>query len=113
MPDKLVHLLLLTYRYVFVLDQEYGRLHRAIRTRGFVPRTGLHTYRTYAYLIGMLFVRAAARAERVHQAMICRGFRGKFHSLQLFSFTASDVVWGACLGAIILGLEVLEWLAKT
>jgi cobalt/nickel transport system permease protein len=110
-PDKLVHLLLLTYRYVFVLDQEYDRLHRAIRARGFVPRTGLHTYRTYAYLIGMLFVRAAARADRVHQAMLCRGFKGKFYSLQLFSFAARDAAWGIVLGGVILGLGVLEWIA--
>ncbi|MBN2707032.1 MAG: cobalt ECF transporter T component CbiQ, partial [Deltaproteobacteria bacterium] len=64
LPDKLVHLLLFTYRYIFVIEQEYRRLLRAIRVRGFQPRTNLHTYRTIAYLVAMLFVRAAARAER-------------------------------------------------
>jgi cobalt/nickel transport system permease protein len=57
-PPKMVHLLLLTYRYVFVLEQEYRRLATAMKLRCFRPGTNMHTYRTYAYLVGMLFVRA-------------------------------------------------------
>jgi cobalt/nickel transport system permease protein len=86
-PAKLVHLLLLAYRYIFVLEQEYQRLHRAARMRNFRPATNLHTYKTYAYLIGMLFVRASERAERVYQAMRCRGFNGRFYTLQRFPRT--------------------------
>jgi len=83
-PAKLVYLLLMCYRYIFVIEQEYHRLVAAMKIRGFQPRTNLHTYRSYAYLVGMLFVRAARRAERVHQAMRCRGFNGRFHSLATF-----------------------------
>ena len=81
LPDKLVHLLLITYRYIFVIEQEYQRLIRAMRIRGFRPGTNLHSYKSYAYLIGMLFVRSSTRGERVYQAMKCRGFSGKFHTL--------------------------------
>lgn len=95
-PEKLVHLLLLTYRYIFVIEQEYHRLLRAARIRSFKPQTNVHTYKTYAYLVGMLFVRASARAERVYQAMKCRGFQGKFHCLQEFSLTRSDLAWTLC-----------------
>jgi cobalt/nickel transport system permease protein len=109
-PDKLVHLLLITYRYIFVLEQEYLRLVRAARVRCFVPSTRIHTYRTYAYLIGMLFVRAAARAERVHQAMVCRGFAGRFYSLQRFSFTAADGAWAVAIGIVLAAAGWLEWM---
>ena len=85
MTPKLTFLLLMCYRYLFVLEQEYLRLVRAARIRGFRAGTNRHTYRTYAYLVGMLFVRAADRAERVHQAMRCRGFNGRFHSIQTFA----------------------------
>jgi len=108
-PDKLVLLLLLTFRYIFVLEQEYQRLRRAIRIRGFTPGTNLHSYRTYAYVIGMLFVRAAARADRVHQAMLCRGFRGKFYSLRTFSLGTSDWLWAAAVGIMIIAVGALEW----
>lgn len=83
-PDKLVFLLLMTYRYIFVIREEYVRLLRAARFRGFSPGTNIHSYRTFAYLAGMLFVRASLRAKRVHQAMICRGFNQKFHTLDIY-----------------------------
>ncbi len=83
-PGKIVHLLLMSYRYIFVIEQEYQRLSRAVKIRGFVPGTNLHTYRTYAYLVGMIFVRAAERADQVYRAMRCRGFNGRFYCLADF-----------------------------
>jgi cobalt/nickel transport system permease protein len=111
-PDKIVHLLLMSYRYVFVLEQEYHRLLRAAKLRGFRARTNMHTYRTYAYVVGMLFVRSAARADRVHQAMLCRGFKRKFYSLQRFEITGTDRVFFVLLTAATVGLAYWEWSGK-
>lgn len=111
LPGKFVHLLLLTYRYLTVIEQEYGRLVRAAKIRGFRPKTNLHTYRTIAYLIGMLFVRSAARAERVDQAMRCRGFSGRFYCLSAFSRHWSNWVFGWLMTVFTLGLEVIEVLS--
>jgi cobalt/nickel transport system permease protein len=108
-PEKIVHLLLLTYRYVFVIEQEYQRLVRATKIRGFRPKSNMHTYRTYAYLIGMLFVRASERAARVHQAMLCRGFKGKFYCLREFSFSRLDFIWSAFMAIAVIGLVIVEW----
>lgn len=108
-PDKIVHLLLMTYRYVFVIELEYERLVRAAKIRGFCPKTNMHTYKTYAYLIGMIFVRASDRADRVHKAMLCRGFKGKFYSLQEFSFTRLDLICSVFISGAIIGLGILEW----
>lgn len=108
-PEKIVHLLLMTYRYIFVIEQEYLRLIRAAKIRGFRPGTNTNTYRTYSYVIGMLFVRAAARAERVHQAMLCRGFKGKFYSLQEFQINSATWVFAIIMTAIIAGLVFMEW----
>lgn len=108
-PTKMVYLLLMTYRYIFVIEQEYLRLIRAAKIRGFRPGTNTNTYRTYAYVIGMLFVRAAARAERVHQAMLCRGFKGKFYSLQDFQINSASWAFAMMMTAIIAGLALMEW----
>lgn len=108
--DKLVHLFLLTYRYLFVIEQEYNRLARASRVRCFQPGTNIHTYKTYAYLIGMLFVRASARAERVYQAMLCRGFKQKFYSLQEFCLTRIDWMWMVFFGFLVLVMGIFEWM---
>ncbi|WP_419660152.1 CbiQ1: cobalt ABC transporter, permease [Desulfosarcina variabilis str. Montpellier] len=113
MPRKIVYLLLIAYRYVFVLEQEYQRLSTAIRVRGFVPGTNLHTYKTYAYLFGMLLVRALARAERVYQSMLCRGFKGKFYCIHQFSFSSTDRIWAGYLLLTLILLGGMEWLMPT
>lgn len=108
-PAKLVYLLLMCYRYTFVIEQEYHRLSAAMKIRGFKPRTNLHTYRSYAYLVGMLFVRAATRADRVYQAMRCRGFDGRFHSLSAFPAHPANQWFAVAAASVMIGLLGLEW----
>ena len=84
LPRKLVFLFILTYRYIFVIEQEYKKIKRSVKVRGFTPKTNLHCYKTYAYMIGMILIRASARGERVYKAMLCRGFDGRFYSLVEF-----------------------------
>ena len=108
--DKIVYLLLMTYRYVFVIDQEYQRLIRAARIRGFQPGTNLHTYKTYAYLVGMLLVRSTVRADRVYKAMLCRGFKRKFYCLHEFNAGKHERLFVTAMAGVILVLIYLEWL---
>lgn len=89
-PQKLVFILLYSYRYIFIIEQEYRRLYRAAKIRAFTPKTDIHTYRTYAYLFGMTLVKSSKRAESIHQAMVLRGFTGQLHFLSHFSFSLSD-----------------------
>jgi cobalt/nickel transport system permease protein len=110
-PEKLIHLFLFTYRYIHVIFQEYHRLINAMRIRGFIPQTNLHTYRSYAYLVGMLLVKSYDRAERVHKAMLCRGFSGKYFTLSRFSIKIGDIFYLSFMLAAILGLVILQWTA--
>jgi cobalt/nickel transport system permease protein len=110
-PSLFVQLTLLTYRYLFLLMQEFARLRTALRVRGFRNRATLHSYRTVARVAGSLLVRSHERAERVGQAMRCRGFDGRFRSLGEFHTSAADVVLFASMTAIALGIaawDVLE-----
>jgi len=109
LPDKLCHLLLFTYRYLYVFQQEFHRLVQAMKIRGFQPRTNLHTYRSYAYLAAMLLVRSYDRADRVFQAMLCRGFHGTFYSLRTFSWQRRDWVFVAASLPALGVLLFLEW----
>ncbi len=109
MPDKLVHLFFFTYRYIHVIYDEYLRLKKAMLIRGFVPGTNIHTYRSYAYLVGMLLVKSADRAKRVHNAMLCRGFHGKFYSLAGFSITKADIAVFIFMLLLIVLMGVVEW----
>lgn len=108
LPEKFVFLFMLTYRYIFVIEAEYRRIWRAVKIRGFYPKTSIHCYKTYAYMIGMLFIRAANRAERVYRAMRCRGFSGRFYSLTEFQPTAGAWIFSAAMAVVSVGIIVLE-----
>jgi cobalt/nickel transport system permease protein len=58
--------------------------------RGYKNRPALHSYRTIGHVAGALLVRSYERAERVGQAMRCRGFDGEFRSLAEFRTSAAD-----------------------
>ena len=109
MPDKIIHLLSFTYRYIHVIHMEYRRLMNAIKIRGFNPGNNIHTYKTYAYLVGMLLLKSYERADRVRAAMLCRGFKGRFYNLSEFSFKASDWVIMVFVLLAISALGLLQW----
>jgi cobalt/nickel transport system permease protein len=90
-PGRLVHLAMLTYRYLFLFAIELGRLRLALRVRGYRNRPTMHCYRTLGNVAGTLLVRSSERAERVGQAMRCRGFDGRFRSLTQFRTRLTDV----------------------
>ncbi len=108
-PDKLGFLFLFTYRYVHVIAEKYERLRTAAALRGFVPRTNLHTYRTYGNLLAMVLVRSYDRSRRVYEAMLLRGFDGVFYSLREFCMTSKDKAFLACMLCFSCLLAVLEF----
>lgn len=107
-PLRLVQLYFLTLRYLRVLDEEYRRLRRAMQMRGFRARANLHTLRAFGYLVGMLLIRAMDRAERIWEAMLCRGFSGQFPRMYNLRVRMADTLIAACLLAalgVVLGAD--------
>jgi cobalt/nickel transport system permease protein len=107
MPSALLNVTMLAQRYFFVLQDELRRLRIAWRARGFVPRTSVATYRTYANGLGALLVRAGSRGERVHAAMQARGFDGSFKSLVPLTASKQQIAFTFLMLAAFAGL--LAW----
>lgn len=105
-PGLLVLLVGLTYRYAFLLADEYRRIRIALRTRGFRARANREGYRTLSHATGAILVRGADRAERVAAAMRCRGFDGTFRTTITFRTSTSDLIFFLlaiiAIGAIII-----------
>lgn len=108
LPVKLCLLLLFSYRYIFVIRQEYQRLARAARLRSFRPGTNLHTYRTFGFLFGMTLLKSWHRAERVRQAMMLRGFQGRFVSLDSSVISVDDILFFCVAGGTAIALSAME-----
>lgn len=79
-PAVLVATLQFMYRYLFVLTDELDRMVTARRARTF-RRSGRLDWGLLTGLIGVLFLRAFERAERVHAAMLARGWDGTVRTL--------------------------------
>jgi cobalt/nickel transport system permease protein len=112
MPRVLMTQLLLLYRYGFLLGGETSRMLRAHALRA--PLHPRPTLRTMRSLLGELLIRSLARAERVHMAMLCRGFDGEIRRKSRMQFRVQDATFVAgSVGffALVRVVDVPRWLA--
>jgi len=78
-PDPLNQIFLLTYRFLFLTIAMTGSLLKAVRSRGGgLVRSIRVQGRIFAQVFALTFIRSLDRAERVHDAMAARGYRGTY-----------------------------------
>ncbi len=96
LPRLLVMQLAFLYRYLFVLIDQAQRVLRARSARlGSAAPAGARL-RASGGMVGSLFVRTLASAERIHAAMQARGYDGQIRTLRRLRFGAAD-------GALLVG----------
>ena len=103
MPRVFAVQLLFLYRYIFVLTDEGGRVSRARQLRACgQKRPGL---RHFGPLVGHLLLRTWERAERIHMAMLARGFSGEVHARRQGRFGAGDLLFVLGWSALFIALR--------
>lgn len=107
LPRLVKSSLSLGYRYAYVLNDEYERTARAMKSRLGRP-SKLRLWRARASALAHLFSRAHHRAERIHAAMLSRGYAGQLPTLQpaaqaspAWSIGIVAVLVAAWLGGVI------------
>jgi cobalt/nickel transport system permease protein len=98
-PRALVVQLLLLYRYLTVLGDEWLRMAAACELRACGAPLSLRLFGTLA---GSLLLRTSERAERIYAAMRARGFDGSFPAGGALRFRLADAGFGA-LALLVLG----------
>jgi cobalt/nickel transport system permease protein len=76
LPSVLVQILMFMFRYADVVGGELQRMRVARESRGFRGRN-LGALRVLGPAAGSLFIRSYERGERVHLAMLSRGYSGR------------------------------------
>jgi cobalt/nickel transport system permease protein len=104
-PRTLVLIAALMHRYLFVLGDEAQRMRTALAARGYRPRTALKAAPA-GHVAGALFLRAHARGERVHRAMLARGFSGALPHAEPLRATPADIAFAATLAALLLAVRL-------
>lgn len=90
-PRMLVLQMLFMYRYLFVLAGESSRMAMARGLRSFGKRGRGHG--SAAAAIGCLLSRSIDRSRRIHEAMLARGFQGRFHERLQHRTTWADAAY--------------------
>ena len=76
LPNQLVQIMGFMIRYLDVVTDEMRRMRVARESRGFRARS-IKQWPVVARSAGALFIRSYERGERVHLAMMSRGYTGK------------------------------------
>ncbi len=81
-PDVLLAILALMYRFLFVLWDELDRMRTARRARSFRKLNLWMQWKLASQMLGRLLIRSLDRADRVHGAMLARGWQGQTRWLE-------------------------------
>jgi cobalt/nickel transport system permease protein len=105
-PRTLVLIAGFMYRYLFVIVEEVGRMRSALVSRGYRPRHALQAG-PMGRVATAMFLRTYGRGERVHLAMLARGYRGAMPQLVPLALRRADVLFVALVVLALVPLRIL------
>jgi cobalt/nickel transport system permease protein len=105
-PRLLVLIAAFMYRYLFTIVDEVQRMRAALAARGYAPRHALQV-QAIGRVATALFLRTYERAERVHLAMLARGWRQTMPRLDVLAYSRADAIFLAALATTLLTTRLL------
>jgi cobalt/nickel transport system permease protein len=105
-PRLFVLLAQTTHRYLPVVLGEVRRTRTALLARAFRPRHALQAA-PVGRVAGSLFLRAHARGERVHRAMLARGFDGTMPAPPVARPARADALFALAVPGALLTVRAL------
>lgn len=106
MPRPLVLVIQFLYRYLFVISEQAQHMRLASRCRQ-GPSAGRRSrFRAAAGAVGVLFARSWERADGIYQAMLARGFTGRFPAFAPARFRIRDGAFLVAVTAISVAIRV-------
>lgn len=109
-PSLFISIAMFMVRYLELISDELRRTRVAMTSRGYDPRW-LYQARPIASSAGALFIRSYERGERVHAAMLSRGFTGEMPDLGHRSAAAYEWVRVGMLVAVTASVAVVALVA--
>lgn len=95
-PTLIIQIATFMLRYTNVVNDEMERMRIARASRGF-EATGMKHWKILGQSAGALFIRSYERGERVHLAMVSRGYQGLMPQANSSVVTLSDLFQGFAL----------------
>jgi cobalt/nickel transport system permease protein len=111
MPPLMVQIMSFMFRYADVVGSEMARMRVARESRGFVGRDLRHA-KVIAHSAGALFIRSYERGERVHLAMLSRGYTGTMPDIHDLRADRAQWTTAAVLPLLALLVAVAAWTVR-
>jgi len=100
-PVAIISILVFVYRYVFITVDQFQRMFTARKSRTF---SNNRTWRGLPGMIGVGFIRASERGERVYASMLSRGFDGTIRTFNEPSLGIMD--WIFCIAFLSVAVVI-------
>lgn len=106
-PHILVDMLLMTYRYLFEISNDFRKMQLAMRMKNFhATHLNFHTLNQLAALAGTMLIRSYEKSEKIYKAMILRGYASQevSHSGESKSYSKYDwvLLCSTCFVSVLL-----------
>ncbi|MGW7364569.1 cobalt ECF transporter T component CbiQ [Streptomyces sp. NPDC054841] len=108
LPPLMVQIASFMIRYGDVITDELRRMSIARRSRGFEAR-GVRHWGVLAKSAGALFIRSYERGERVHLAMVSRGYAGTMPVIDEVAASRAQWAYAGALPLSALAVCLLGW----
>jgi cobalt/nickel transport system permease protein len=105
LPALMVQIATFMLRYVNVVSDEMERMKVARQSRGFEAR-GIADWKILTQAAGALFIRSYERGERVHLAMLSRGYLGTMPVMEKPTITTLQKSTAFALPAVALLISI-------
>lgn len=106
LPNIVVQMIVFSYRYIFVLVDEFQNMKKSMSAKGFEIKANRYGLSTIGNLIGMLLVKSYERGERVHKSMISKGYEGKPRMNTNYNLILSDYVLTIFMMVLAFGVHI-------
>jgi cobalt/nickel transport system permease protein len=108
LPPLMVQIMSFMLRYTDVVGAEMARMRVARESRGFQGRD-IRQARVLAHSAGALFIRSYERGERVHLAMLSRGYTGTMPAVHDLRADRAQWATAAALPALAVLVSAAAW----
>lgn len=108
LPHALVSILFLTHRYIYIFFDDIQKMQTALQGRHFKAGISIKSLNAYGQLTGGLFIKSINRAEKVHHAMVSRGFEGRLFFNKAKKIVPSDYFKSALILVIVALILVFD-----
>ena len=110
-PKLIIQIAGFMVRYIDVIVDEMRRMKIARQSRGFLE-TGIKAWPVIAKSAGALFIRAYERGERIHLAMLSRGYQGTMPTMVNTQVSSVQWVQGLMLPLSAAVVLITAWILR-